>query len=298
MFVYPAEFFEDRVYKVNPRLCFVLMPFTEPWSDGVYVAIRSAVGGADFECRRADDDLGRIILRDIWERINEAAFVVADLTAFNPNVFYELGVAHTVGTPSIPIAQTGTRLPFDQQAYRALMYDLDPPDHQALRDDLSKWIANLAAEPSPVMMVKSNQVGRFNDWRTGQRNVRFIREDFSGLDMKDIDLHGGQLSETDFSGSRLDRANLTGGLLIRSTFRHSTLADARLDRANVSEADFEGADLTGASLRGATALRVGLTGCTLLGADVDGLHIDKDTFDRYEPLFEHTRNRNGMVIEL
>lgn len=33
MHIYPISFFEDRNFRIDPRLCFVLMPFREPWWD-------------------------------------------------------------------------------------------------------------------------------------------------------------------------------------------------------------------------------------------------------------------------
>lgn len=295
MYVYPAEFFEDRRYRVDTRLCFVLMPFSEPWSDGVHAAIQSAVTDAGYSCRRADDDVGRIVLRDVWRRINAAAFLVADLTAFNPNVYYELGIAHTVGTPVIPIAQRGTTVPFDQAAFRALMYEPAPPDYPDLRDELPRWIETL--EPAPVVLLKTGRVGEFNDWRGGQRQIRFGGEDLSDAELSGVDLGRAQLSETSFAGADLTGANLERANLIRADLRHARLGEAALARANVSEADLEGADLTGADLRDVTALRVELTGCRLDGADVNHLRIDLDTFGRFEAAFERTRNRDRIVVE-
>ena len=49
-----------------------------------------------FEVRRADDDHGaEIITTKVIERIKEADLVIADMSESNPNVFYELGVAHS-----------------------------------------------------------------------------------------------------------------------------------------------------------------------------------------------------------
>jgi hypothetical protein len=46
-------------------------------------------------------------MRNIWKSICEARLVVADLTGGNANVFYELGIAHTVGKETILIAARG-----------------------------------------------------------------------------------------------------------------------------------------------------------------------------------------------
>jgi len=40
----------------------------------------------------------REIIEDIWESICMCRIVVADVTDRNPNVFYKLGICHTLGS--------------------------------------------------------------------------------------------------------------------------------------------------------------------------------------------------------
>jgi hypothetical protein len=50
---------------------------------------------------RADDFFAaNSIISDVWNAITDAKVLVADCTGRNPNVFYELGIAHTLGSPS------------------------------------------------------------------------------------------------------------------------------------------------------------------------------------------------------
>ena len=53
------------------------------------------------------------ITPQMLRKLLEARFVVADLTGRNPNVFYELGVAHSFARPVIAIAESARSLPFD-----------------------------------------------------------------------------------------------------------------------------------------------------------------------------------------
>src|SRR5438105_1548280 len=115
MFIHPAVFFEVRTFRVRPRSCFVIMPFTASWSDRTYAIVKETVEASGYACDRGDDFRGRVILTDIWQQINEAEVILADLTDENPNVYYELGLAHALGKEVIPIAQVGTHVPFDQQ---------------------------------------------------------------------------------------------------------------------------------------------------------------------------------------
>ncbi len=72
---------------------------------------------------RADSRLDqRNILKDIVLGIASADLVVADLTSLNPNVFYELGLAHALGIPTVLVTQNLDEIPFDLRAYRANEY--------------------------------------------------------------------------------------------------------------------------------------------------------------------------------
>ena len=46
-----------------------------------------------------------VVIDEIWSCIKNADVVIADCTSRNPNVFYEIGIAHTLGTPVILITQ-------------------------------------------------------------------------------------------------------------------------------------------------------------------------------------------------
>ena len=102
---------------------FVLMPFDTDF-DAVYdEIIKPALNKAGFEVDKADDIQHHgNILRQIIENIYRSTLIVADLTSANANVFYELGIAHKLGKPVIPITQRIDDVPFDLRSYRLLEY--------------------------------------------------------------------------------------------------------------------------------------------------------------------------------
>lgn len=104
--------------------CFVLMPFDEDFQEVYDYAIKPAAESLGFICDRADHALGpRAIIRTIIEGMFSADVLVADVTDSNPNVFYELGVAHTIGNKTIVICKkTEEELPFDLASYRVIFY--------------------------------------------------------------------------------------------------------------------------------------------------------------------------------
>lgn len=127
----------------NYNSCFVLMPFKEEWSNRIYTRhITNAVKKVDFDCFRADELFGPIpIIEDIWEKICTSAVIIADLTGRNPNVFYELGIAHTVGTPVILISQDHEIPAFDTAHIRQIKYKDNSEACEQLEKDLEKALA-------------------------------------------------------------------------------------------------------------------------------------------------------------
>lgn len=75
-------------------------------------------------CSRADDFFTtESIIYDIWSAIYKAKIVIADCTNRNTNVFYEIGMAHTLGRQVILISQTIDDIPFDLRHLRAIIYE-------------------------------------------------------------------------------------------------------------------------------------------------------------------------------
>jgi len=98
--------------EVRERVCFLLMQFSEAWSDRVWRAVAAAVRDCGLECVRADDDQqGPHVMEDVWKRLCEARLVIADLTGSNPNVTYEVGVTDVLGKDLI--IRVALRIGFD-----------------------------------------------------------------------------------------------------------------------------------------------------------------------------------------
>lgn len=122
----------------DPDLVAVMMPFSPAFS-AVYESLRTGVEAAGMHCLRADDIWERDhILDDVLSLIWRARVVIADLSGKNPNVFYEAGIAHTLGRDTILVAQTLDDIPFDLQGIRALKY----LNNGEGRDELAEKIAN------------------------------------------------------------------------------------------------------------------------------------------------------------
>ena len=166
---------ENRSGSVSPTfqrpLCFVLMPFGQKLSvgggiidfDAVYKdLIAPAIDKAGLEPLRADEEMtGGVIHKPMFERLILCEFAVADLTTANANVFYELGVRHSVRPWStiLLFAEGGTQLPFDVAPLRAIPYRLSaggrPADPAAVMPAIRQRLvqARNADTDSPIFQL-------------------------------------------------------------------------------------------------------------------------------------------------
>lgn len=149
----------------NPKRCFVISPIGAAGSVArkhadmtLNAIIRQALNenGVTFDVKRADEsvEIGMITDHLIME-ILDSDLIVADLSFLNENVFYELGIAHSAEKPVIHIARLGTKLPFDNNAYRTVMFD---PNDWHSHVDVKKQIADMARNALAPGFVTSNQV--------------------------------------------------------------------------------------------------------------------------------------------
>jgi len=139
--------FKSSVSQIDKNLCFVIMPFSETWSERVYLKlIRPAVEGIKLQCLRADNLSGPIVIEDIWIKINQSAFIIADVTNKNPNVMYELGIVHAIGKPAILITQDISQIPFDFTHLRHYEYKDNLDGFEKLSKELPNIIRSVYFE--------------------------------------------------------------------------------------------------------------------------------------------------------
>ena len=141
--VVPADpIWRTRNFQSDSTLCFVLMPFADQFFTNYEEAIRPALEAAGLRGVHAGEVFGtREIMEDIWESLCVARVVVADVTGRNPNVFYELGIAHRLGKECVVITQNSKDVPFDITARRYIQYD--PTKRVSFRDRLEKTIKRI-----------------------------------------------------------------------------------------------------------------------------------------------------------
>ncbi len=128
---------------VNDNLVAVMMPFDAAFKP-VYEALRSAIAEIGMICQRADDIWENDhVVQDVALLLSKAAVVVCDLSGRNANVFYETGIAHTLGRGVVLIAQSAGDVPFDVAAIRYIRYLPNGEGLAKLGDELKRRLATL-----------------------------------------------------------------------------------------------------------------------------------------------------------
>jgi DNA-directed RNA polymerase subunit N (RpoN/RPB10) len=130
--------------------CFVMMPFGE-WLDQYYRDIfMPAIKDAGMEPVRADElfSTGSVI-EQIWDQIQRAKVLLADLSGKNANVFYELGLAHAACKPVVFTTANLDDVPFDLRHLRVVTYDIrDPAWGQKLQKSLATYLRAAKTDPA------------------------------------------------------------------------------------------------------------------------------------------------------
>lgn len=127
--IYPKQYRNEKI-SIQKNKCFVLMQFS-PDLDIVYGTIKKELDSIGFMCHRADDISGSpIIFNKILTEMFSSRFIIAELTHNNPNVFYELGIAHSFkeSTNIIIIKQKSDEAvtyPFDLKHLQYIEYTSD-----------------------------------------------------------------------------------------------------------------------------------------------------------------------------
>lgn len=122
---------------LKDKLIFVLTPFHDDFDDEFQTVARV---GRDFgfDVVRGDERVhSGEIFSHLLRLLVEARLVIANISGRNPNVFYELGIAHALDKPVILIAHKKAEVPFDIRSKRIIFYD----DNQGLQRDLERMLA-------------------------------------------------------------------------------------------------------------------------------------------------------------
>ena len=151
--IYPKDYL---LIQRNIRLneAFVLMPFDAAY-DWVYESIKYVCDKISVKAIRADNMFGSVpIIENILQKIHSSEIIIADLTGRNANVFYEVGIAHTLRDRNsiILLAQHIDDIPFDLRHLNVILYS--PSNKSKFKEKLKNTIVTSRLNYSSDEYVK------------------------------------------------------------------------------------------------------------------------------------------------
>ena len=131
---------------VNEKIITCLMPFNKRF-DKIKKSISDACTQSGYIFRRTDDELiadNNDVRKSIVRMILESSIIIAVLDGRNPNVFYEIGIAHSMGKFVLMVAnlnrdeyqQSARKQPVDLLAHRLITYNNPSELHEKLLKSL------------------------------------------------------------------------------------------------------------------------------------------------------------------
>ena len=129
---------------------FMIMPFAHQFQPIYRDNIIPLAQELGIVIKRGDDFFStHSIMAEIWAAINATRIVIAECSGRNPNVFYELGIAHTLGKAFIMMAQNIDDIPFDLRHFRFIIYENNTDGMIILRAQLKEAITKLISDSEP-----------------------------------------------------------------------------------------------------------------------------------------------------
>ena len=120
---------------------FVLMPFNSKMAKVYTNHIKKMGEELGLIIRRADDIFTpEPFMEKVWDGICAAQLILADCTEKNPNVFYEIGMAHTVGKKVVLITRSEKDIPSDIKQFDYIPYIYDPEGVETLIEKLRAFL--------------------------------------------------------------------------------------------------------------------------------------------------------------
>jgi nucleoside 2-deoxyribosyltransferase len=136
-----------------------MQPFSAPFDGYFETLFKPAIETVGLRAVRADDEIfatGKV-MDQVWRGIQGASVLLAELSMRNPNVYYELGLAHALGKPVVLISSNEGDVPFDVGHIRVIYYDRNDPFWGAkLIDKVSENISSAISNPEEAIFKISD----------------------------------------------------------------------------------------------------------------------------------------------
>ncbi len=156
------------------KKCFVCMPLIEEfrpiYEQAILPEVKDALG-ARWECGKADDvRLPGMVTEKVVCALLNADLVIAVAAdprpenSVNPNVMYELGIAHSFRKPTLLVADSAHPLPFDLRAVETIQVSFslyqDPKQRPAFIGELRRALRTSLRHPEVVTSLEHRRIPR------------------------------------------------------------------------------------------------------------------------------------------
>jgi len=147
------------------KKCFVIMPFTktvdtrdEKYWDSFFNVLRRIMEEKNFTCERSEVGPYKLF-SNIVKNIETSDIVIAVLTDFNANVWYELGIRHTLKKGTIMLLQEGQKAPFDISDFGIIFYKDTIALEEYIKKPIEEYLDKLDKDScdSPVISALNDK---------------------------------------------------------------------------------------------------------------------------------------------
>jgi hypothetical protein len=157
----------DKLDDAKMKNAFVIMPFSgtanateQQWPEIYSEVFKPAFEECGYVCERAKPMTGHL-LDSIVESLASSAVVLADVTDRNPNVFYELGIRHSLKRGTIIVSQDA-EVPSDLRGLWFVRYGIRPAEVRAFKENIRPLTSELEAKPDRSDSAVSAYLDREN----------------------------------------------------------------------------------------------------------------------------------------
>ncbi|UYP48613.1 hypothetical protein NEF87_004898 [Candidatus Lokiarchaeum ossiferum] len=200
------QFVEITLNEINDFV-FAIHPFKEPYLKNFKELIKPTFEKKGFTCDNVGEKKGPInIKKEIWKLTRTAKIIIADISDLNPNVFYELGLAHALGKPVIIIIDSKTKNPFDVNSIKAIEYNTSEKRWKnKLKIEISEYIDAIIQENQfhiyDNISVNIKDVAKLGDIQERIQKISKIHP----LDLLPDDLKSKELSPIEIALNRFSQ---------------------------------------------------------------------------------------------
>jgi hypothetical protein len=171
--------YEDAALDRSDKHAFILMPFSEPYNSYYAHIFKPALEAAGFRVSRDDDIFSPTpIITDIQQSIVHSDIILCEVSERNPNVFYELGMAHAIGKPALLVSRNKHDIPFDLQHIRHILYNTEEATwKEHLHEDIRKAALSVLSVTEiypPPLLTERPFVVKNNEYEARQYAINFL----------------------------------------------------------------------------------------------------------------------------